>query len=200
MQTIQSFNEKSALDFYPGSPKIAEYFLRAQDKLRLFELHPSDFELLVSLFTHQGRQTKIDMQDGFNGIKSCLPPPTKRAITLIDPPYELKEDYVRVVDCLKDSLKRFATGSYLIWYPLLPRPEPLQMVEQLKLLSKDNWLDVTLSVKAPSQDGYGMFGSGMFVVNPPWTIPAQLADNLPTLSNLLGLDETAHFTLNSQIS
>jgi 23S rRNA (adenine2030-N6)-methyltransferase len=200
VQTIQSFNEKSALDFYPGSPKIAEYFLRAQDKLRLFELHPSDFELLASLFTHQGRQRKIDMQDGFNGIKSCLPPPTKRAITLIDPPYELKEDYVRVVDCLKDSLKRFATGSYLIWYPLLPRPEPLQMIEQLKLLSKDNWLDVTLNVKAPSQDGYGMFGSGMFVVNPPWTMPAQLADTLPTLANLLGLDETAHFTLNSQIS
>jgi 23S rRNA (adenine2030-N6)-methyltransferase len=199
VQTIQTFNKNSALTFYPGSPKIAEYHLRPQDKLRLFELHPSDYQLLTQAFSHQGRQTKIEMQDGFQGIKACLPPPTKRAITLIDPPYELKEDYVRVVDCIQDSLKRFATGTYIVWYPLLPRPEPLQMIEHLKQLSSDNWLDVTLSVKAPSQDGYGMFGSGIFVVNPPWKLPTQLAEAMPALKHLLALDEAAQFTLESKI-
>ena len=92
VKLIKSFNENNTLNFYSGSPKIAESFLRQDDKLRLFELHPSDCKLLLENFSHKGRQTKIEMQDGFAGISACLPPPTKRAVVLIDPPYELKDD------------------------------------------------------------------------------------------------------------
>ena len=202
VKIINSFNKNNSLEFYPGSPKVAEGFLRADDKLRLFELHPSDYKLLAENFSGQNlrlRQTKIDMQDGFAGIKACLPPPSKRALVLIDPPYELKDDYQRVVDCIKDSLKRFATGTYLIWYPLLQRPEPAQMIEKLSHLSQ-NWLHVSMSIHEPSGDGYGMHGSGMFIINPPFILPKILEEAMPVLTQLLSLDETADFQITSQIN
>ncbi len=197
---IQSFNNNTQLNFYPGSPKISEYFLRADDKLRLFELHPSDCKLLIENFSGKAKQTKIEMQDGFNGIKSCLPPPTKRAVVLIDPPYELKEDYMRVVDCIQDSLKRFATGTYLIWYPLLQRPEPEEMLIALKKIGVQDWLNVSLSVQNKSADGFGMHGSGMFIINPPWTMPKILQENMPILTKILANDEDAEFKLDYSIA
>ena len=202
VKIVKGFNKNNSLGFYPGSPKVAEGFLRADDKLRLFELHPSDYKLLAENFSGQNlrlRQTKIDMQDGFAGIKACLPPPSKRALVLIDPPYELKDDYQRVVDCIKDSLKRFATGTYLIWYPLLQRPEPAQMIEKLSHLSQ-NWLHVSMSIHEPSGDGYGMHGSGMFIINPPFILPKILEEAMPVLTQLLSLDETADFQITSQIN
>ncbi len=200
LDTIRQACPQTAQNLYPGSPFFARAFLRAQDKLRLFELHPADCKILLNNFADEGRQTKIEMQNGFEGIKACLPPPTKRAVVLIDPPYEVKEDYKHVVKCLQDSLKRFATGIYLVWYPLLQRLEPLQMVENLKKLNPDNWLDVTLSVHAPSAEGFGMYGSGMFIINPPWTLPKTLEETMPILRDLLALDDAANFTLSHKIS
>ena len=196
---IKKFNQNNVLNFYPGSPKIAESFLRQDDKLRLFELHPSDCKLLIENFSHKGRQTKIAMQDGFAGISVCLPPPTKRAVVLIDPPYELKDDYSRVVDCIKNNLRRFATGTYLVWYPLLQRPEPAEMVRELMALNTD-FLQVEMMVQAPSLDGYGMHGSGIFIVNPPYTLPKILAETMPILMQLLALDETADFLIKHKIA
>ena len=198
VELIKSFNTNS-LSLYPGSPKIAEHYLRADDKLRLFELHPSDCKILIENFKGQGRQTRIELLDGFAGIKACLPPPTKRAVVLIDPPYELKDDYQRVVDCVKDNLKRFATGTYMVWYPLLQRPEPAEMIRQLTQLNAD-WLQVDMTVQAPNIDGYGMHGSGMFIVNPPYSLPNILHETMPTFVNLLALDDTANFQLSKQIS
>jgi 23S rRNA (adenine2030-N6)-methyltransferase len=200
VKLIKSFNENNALDFYPGSPKIAESLLRGDDKLRLFELHPSDCKLLIENFSGKGKQTKIELQDGFAGIKACLPPPSKRAVILIDPPYELKNDYQKVVDCVKDSLNRFATGTYMIWYPLLQRDEPLDMGYALKATQANNWLDVSLSVATANADGFGMFGSGMFIINPPWTMPKMLEQTMPILRDLLALDSGASFTLQHNIS
>ena len=204
VKIIKKLNENKALMLYPGSPIIAKNLLRRSDKLRLFELHPSDYKLLLENFrgqnfSGQDRQTKIEMLDGFAGLKSCLPPPTKRAAVLIDPPYELKEDYQRVVDCIKDSLTRFATGTYIVWYPLLQRPEPLQMIEKLKMLHTD-WLNVTLSVQSPSDEGFGMFGSGLFVVNPPWTLPKILDETMPYITKMLAQDDSAEYTLESHLT
>ncbi len=199
-QLIQSINIGNKLNLYPGSPAIAEQLIRADDKMRLFELHPSDCKLLLENFSGQGRTVKIEMQDGFTSIKAILPPPTKRAAVLIDPPYEEKHDYQRVVTCIKESLQRFATGTYMVWYPLLQRNEPLDMVDKLKKLNFPNWLDVTLTVQRPSVEGFGMFGSGLFIINPPWTLPNILDDNLPTLVDLLGQDDGADYQLTNQIS
>ncbi|MBL8506705.1 MAG: 23S rRNA (adenine(2030)-N(6))-methyltransferase RlmJ [Methylobacillus glycogenes] len=182
---------------YPGSPCIASQFLNAADKLRLFELHPADAALLEQQFSAQKRQVSIQQKDGFEGIKACLPPPTKRGIVLIDPPYEVKDDYARVVDCIKDSLKRFATGTYLIWYPRLQRSEPQQMIDKLRSLNTD-YLHVTLDVQQPSADGFGMYGSGMWVINPPWTLRQSVEPHLSWLANTLAQDAGAQAACEGQ--
>lgn len=195
---IKRFNTNS-IQFYPGSPLVAHDYLRADDKMRLFELHPSDYKLLIANFRGQDKKVKIEMQDGFTGIKAFLPPPPRRAVVLIDPPYEDKQDYLHVVNMIKDSLSRFASGTYLIWYPLLQRPEPAKMIEDLISINDKNWLHVSMKIHAPSNIGYGMHGSGLFIINPPWTLPKLLDFTLPTLTKLLALDETANFELSSQI-
>lgn len=198
---VQSFNVAKGLNYYPGSPKIAQYFLRPNDQLRLFELHPNDFKTLQDNFsTKNAVKTTIEMQDGFKGLKACLPPSTKRGIIIIDPPYEEKQDYQRVVQAIQDSLNRFSTGTYLIWYPLLQRSEPAEMVDSLCQLNKNNWLNVTLEVKNPSIEGFGMFGSGIFIINPPWILPKTLEESLPHLKRLLGQDGTASTSLEFNIN
>lgn len=175
---------------YPGSPWLASHLINPVDKLRLFELHPADAALLEQQFAAQKRQIAIQQKDGFEGIKACLPPPTKRGIVLIDPPYEVKDDYSRVVNCIKDSLKRFATGTYLIWYPRLQRPEPQQMIDRLRSLDTD-YLHVTLDVQKPAADGFGMHGSGMWIINPPWTLRQSIEPHLDWLAKTLAQDATA---------
>ncbi|MES2502065.1 MAG: 23S rRNA (adenine(2030)-N(6))-methyltransferase RlmJ [Pseudomonadota bacterium] len=201
---IQQLNQNNRLALYPGSPKIADSLIRAADKIRLFELHPNDYALLLQNFSNEhgklDNAVKVSQQDGFAGLKACLPPPTKRAVVLIDPPYELKEDYQRVVDCIQDSLRRFATGTFMVWYPLLQRPEPTQMLADLAKLNLKNWLNIQLTVQAPSAKGFGMHGSGMFIVNPPYILPKLLNESMPILSNLLSLDDTANYTLTSHIT
>jgi 23S rRNA (adenine2030-N6)-methyltransferase len=196
---IQAYADGNAR-LYPGSPLIAQDLLRADDPMRLFELHPSDMQLLLDNFRGQGKQVKIEKTNGFTGIKACLPPPSRRAVVLIDPPYEDKQDYLYVVKCVEDSLSRFATGTYMIWYPLLQRPEPGEMIENLEALGVDNWLNVTLAIETPAADGYGMFGSGMYIVNPPWTLPDTLKTIMPELTQRLALDEQAHYTLDYEIA
>ena len=202
---IKTLNQPSSpktakLTMYPGSPICAQALMRPDDRMRLFELHPSDFDILRENFKGHQRTVKIDMSNGFAGIKAVLPPPPGRAVVLIDPPYEEKQDYQRVVEMIKDSLQRFATGTYIVWYPLLQRPEPTMMVNQLKQLNLKNWLNVSLNVESPSLEGFGMYGSGLFIVNPPWTLPETLAEVMPYLVDKLGVDAGASFELDSHIS
>lgn len=197
----QPSNPKTAkLNLYPGSPICAKALLRQDDKMRLFELHPSDFEILRENFRGEQHQVKIDMSNGFAGIKAILPPPTRRAVVLIDPPYEEKQDYNRVVEMLQESLQRFATGTYIIWYPLLQRAEPAQMIEKLKALELEDWMNVSLTVQSPAIDGFGMYGSGLFIVNPPWTLPKILETVMPYLAEKLGVDDGASFEIDSHIN
>ena len=202
---IKSLNQPSSpktakLNMYPGSPLCAQALLRADDRMRLFELHPSDFDILRENFKGHQRTVKIDMSNGFAGIKAILPPPPRRAVVLIDPPYEEKQDYQRVVEMIKDSLQRFATGTYIVWYPLLQRPEPNQMVEKLKQLDLKSWLNVSLTVQEPAIEGFGMYGSGLFIVNPPWTLPNILSEVMPYLTEKLAVDDGASFEIDSHIS
>ncbi|MFV1921769.1 MAG: 23S rRNA (adenine(2030)-N(6))-methyltransferase RlmJ [Methylotenera sp.] len=201
VQKIWLFNSNHSLNTYPGSPKIIESFLRPSDKLYLFELHPNEHELLLSNFkSSPSKQTKILLQDGFKGLIACLPPHTNRGITIIDPPYEDKNDYETVITAIKASLKRFATGCYIVWYPLLQNKLYVSMVKALCELNSANWLNVSLQVTQPPLDGYGMYGSGLFVINPPWTMPKILEESLPVLEMLLGQDESRASEITYQIS
>ncbi|WP_035052819.1 23S rRNA (adenine(2030)-N(6))-methyltransferase RlmJ [Andreprevotia chitinilytica] len=198
MDVVRSFNVDGQLRHYPGSPLVAQLCMRADDRLRLFELHPSDSELLLDNVEDFRKQVVVQVGDGFAGLKSVLPPAPRRALTLIDPPFEDKRDYRRVIDALEDSLRRFAPGTYAVWYPCLQRHESNELPEQLKHLPAKSWLRVELHVQTPSREGFGMHGSGMFILNPPYTLHDTLQGVLPYLVKHLGVDDGARFVLEQQ--
>lgn len=193
METFQSTHGESML--YPGSPVIAATLLRNADKLRLFELHPTDSVHLIDHFRSFGRECQIQVKDGFAGLMSLLPPPTRRAVILIDPSYEEKQDYRRVIEILKEALKRFATGTFMLWYPCLSRQESQKLPAQLQKILPENYLQAELHVQAAKANEVGMTGSGMFVINPPYTLKNELVAALPFLVDTLGQDQGAKFIL-----
>lgn len=200
LDQVRELNPNGQLKHYPGSPWFAWQMLRDADRLRLFELHSTEINVLSNNFRGAGRKVMLYDGDGFTGIKAILPPPPRRALVLIDPSFEDKQDYARTVQALQDGLQRFATGMYAIWYPQVQRRESAQLPTRLKQLGLTDWLHVTLTVKHPVEGGLGLHGSGMFIVNPPWTLKAQLQEAMPTLVRLLGQDDGAKFTLEGQTS
>ena len=197
LEFVKMLNPDGQLRHYPGSPWLASQMLREGDRLRLYEVHSTDVKLLQECFKGAGRQVTITAGDGFAGLKAILPPPTRRALVLIDPSYETRDDYVNVVKGLQEALKRFATGTYALWYPMLSKIESRKLPDKLKNLGAANWLHVTLEVSTPSKDGYGMNGSGMFIINPPWTLEKKLRETLPKLSEILAQDAGAKFSVQS---
>ncbi|MBA3595414.1 MAG: 23S rRNA (adenine(2030)-N(6))-methyltransferase RlmJ [Pseudomonadota bacterium] len=207
-QAFAETGDPAQLKIYPGSPFIAQKFLSGRDKLKLFELHPTDFKSLSGNIEQlgAGRQVSVTREDGFEVLKTFLPPPARRAMVLCDPSYEIKTDYARVVACMADAVKRFATGTYVVWYPIIPRPEAHDLPRKLKTLAVKagrSWLNATLTVKSSKlttdESGDvkrpGLPASGMFVINPPHTLKAELQAALPQMVARLGQDRNAGFTL-----
>ena len=195
---VKRINPDGQLRLYPGSPLVALALLRKQDRMRLFELHPTDSELLQENFAGNGTQVLVQAADGFGALKALLPPPPRRALVLIDPPYEDKQDYQRVVSALREGLKRFSGGVYAVWYPQLQRAEARQLPERLKQLPVKSWLHAALSVQAPSEGSFGMHGSGMFILNPPWLLHGVLQEVMPYLVEVLGQNGEGSFVLEFQ--
>ena len=196
------------LKIYPGSPFIEQQFLSGRDKLKLFELHPTDFKSLAGNIEQLGvgRQVAVAREDGFEALKTFLPPPARRAMVFCDPSYEMKTDYARVSACIADAVKRFATGTYVVWYPLIPRPEAHDLPRKLKTLAvkaSRGWLNATLTVKSSKLTTDtagevirpGLPASGMFIINPPHTLKTELQTALPQMVALLGQDRNAAFGL-----
>ena len=200
LEIVKMLNPDGKLRHYPGSPWIAKNCLRADDRLRLYEMHSTDSKFLQECFKDAGRQVNITIGDGFTGLKALLPPPPRRALVLIDPSYETREDYSNVVKGLQEALKRFPTGTYAVWYPMLSKQESRKLPDRLKNLGAKDWLHATLEVRAPARDGFGMHGSGMFIINPPWTLEKTLHQCLPRVTELLAQGEGAKYTLESQTS
>ena len=195
---VRQLNPDGQLKHYPGSPWLARQLLRDSDRLRVFEMHSTDIRLLQECFKGSGRAVTVSEGDGFAGLKALLPPPTRRALVLIDPSYETKSDYTSVIKGLQEALRRFPTGTYALWYPMLAKLESRQLPGRLRALGASNWLHATLEVKAPARDGFGMNGSGMFIINPPWTLEKKLHETLPRLTELLAQGEGAKYTLESE--
>jgi 23S rRNA (adenine2030-N6)-methyltransferase len=183
LDLIRQLNPQQTLDYYPGSPWLAAQLLRPYDQLRLFELHPSDVKHLDNNLAHDKR-VYINQQDGLKGLLSLLPPITRRAVTLIDPSYELKSDYADVITTLAKAHQRFATGTYLLWYPVIERQRVKQMVKALQQTGIPDILQIEFCPIADS-NGLGMTGSGMFVINPPWVLASQMQAALPWLKQTL---------------
>ncbi len=209
LQLIRNINPDGVLRHYPGSPFFAEKILRQQDRLRLFEWHPAENRALTFNFrsldkqkdlnseskNRRGKRTIIEKKDGFTALKGLLPPPSRRAVVLIDPSYENKSDYQSVISTLEDAIKRFANGVYLVWYPILNRMEAKRFPGQLKQLPVKDWLHITLTVRQPNPDGFGLYGSGMFLINPPWKLKTYLEELMPHLITYLGQDNQALYQI-----
>ena len=186
----QLYNNAQTLQHYPGSPWLAAQLLRPTDQMRLFELHPSDYQTLKQN-VEADRRIQISKEDGLAGLIGLLPPVTRRAVTLIDPSYELKEDYTHVINALNKAHKRFATGTYLLWYPVITRQRVKQMVRALQQTHIPDIIQIELCTSADNEQ-LGMTGSGLFVVNPPWQLTRQMQTALPWLAQHMA-DSSGHF-------
>jgi 23S rRNA (adenine2030-N6)-methyltransferase len=189
------------IEIYPGSPYLLWQSMRSQDKLRLMELHPSDFpDLKSNLESLQLRRQdiKVEETNGFLALKAYLPPPSRRGLILIDPSYEDKGDYHQVIQSLQDAFKRFATGVYLVWYPILSRLDAKDFPDRLKKLCFEHqlpWLQAELRIKEVTESG--LSASGMWVINPPWQLKESLEKDLPLLQEILEIDGAGHYQLQS---
>jgi 23S rRNA (adenine2030-N6)-methyltransferase len=181
VKLVRGFNPGGELVQYPGSPAIAAQILHSSHRLQLFELHPDDSNRLVR-WAACDRRVKVEQSDGFTALKALLPPLERRALVMIDPPYEVKADYATVLSALQLATRKFATGVYALWYPLLEREQVSTLVRKLEAMPVKSLL-VELPVHAPASEG--MFGSGMFIINPPWVLQQQLQSCLPYLHAIL---------------
>ncbi|WP_192456273.1 23S rRNA (adenine(2030)-N(6))-methyltransferase RlmJ [Musicola keenii] len=190
LQVVRSYNSGGQLRYYPGSPLIARQLLREQDTLNLTELHPTDFSLLRQEFARDDR-ARVVREDGYLQLKSRLPPAARRGVILIDPPYELKTDYQAVVDGIQEGYRRFATGVYALWYPVVLRQQIKRLLKALEETGIRRILQIELAV-LPDSDRHGMTASGMIVINPPWKLEAQMKSLLPWLHQVLVPEGTGH--------
>ncbi len=185
---VTEFNAGKGLIQYPGSPAIAQALMRPQDQLRLFELHPTDHKILAS-YLDEVPGAEVKLGDGYAALKSQLPPPTRRGVVLIDPPYEIKTDYVRTLAALREALERFADCVVIVWLPQLQLVEAAQLPQRLKAAAdsgaKKGWLMARLTVAQADARGFGMLGSSVFVANPPHTLFEALQPTLPFLAQTL---------------
>jgi 23S rRNA (adenine2030-N6)-methyltransferase len=191
---VRQFNPDGRLEQYPGSPAFAQMLLRAQDQLRMFELHPTDHRILAS-YIGAVKGAEVYDTDGFDGLKGQVPPSTRRALVLMDPSYEGHKDYSRVIVSLREALLRFAEGVYMVWYPQVSKLEAAQLPKKLEAIAPKGWLHARLTVQQPSSQGFGLSGSGVFIINPPFTLHDELLTILPYLTEVLGQYDGANYLL-----
>lgn len=182
------------LEQYPGSPAFARLLLRPQDQMRLFELHPTDSRILSSYMADE-KNAEVQQADGFDSLKGQVPPSSRRAVVLMDPSYEGHKDYGRVIASLREGLERFAEGVYVVWYPQVQKLEAAQLPKRLEALAPKGWLHARLTVQQPDSQGFGLAGSGMFILNPPYTLHDELLTVLPYLTEVLGQYDGANYLL-----
>jgi 23S rRNA (adenine2030-N6)-methyltransferase len=186
---LEQGDKTQQLNFYPGSPWFAQSLLREQDRLNLFELHPREFKTLSQNF-RRDKRIKTFNPDGFHACLSQLPPKEKRGYILIDPPYEVKEDYQRVVETLIQAHQKFSTGTYALWYPVVQRHKIVTLEKALIKSGIKNIQLFELGIEADSEKG--MMSSGMIVINPPWTLMVEMKNALPFLKATLA-PKAGHF-------
>lgn len=191
LDAVRAINADGRLVQYPGSPALLHGAMRPQDELRLFELHPTDHKILHAWLGDQPRVQVAD-RDGFESLRALLPPPTRRGLVLMDPSYEGDADYGRVVASLREALQRFPDAVVLVWYPIVQKVQARQLPRRLQGVAPKSWLDASLVVAPADDRGFGLMGSGMFVINPPWPLEDELRVLLPWLAPVLSqIDDPA---------
>ena len=183
LAAVREENSGRQLLCYPGSPRLVRRLARPQDRLQLSELHSSDYEQLRELFVAD-KQVILAKEDGLQNLNKKLPPIQRRALILIDPSYEVKSDYQRVVETLLGAYRRFATGIYALWYPVIQRQNTEKLMQSLKATGVTKQLRIEQCIEA-DRPMRGMTGSGMLFINPPWQLQKQADVLLPWLNQTI---------------
>jgi 23S rRNA (adenine2030-N6)-methyltransferase len=186
LDVIGALNERDKLRVYPGSPAIARAWLRRQDRLIACELEPRAAAAL-------GRNLRGDVRiktltiDGWTALSAYVPPKERRGAVLIDPPFEEAGDFHRLSHELAGAYRKWATGIYMLWYPIKDRGEPDALAKRLRRLAPGKTLRAELTITALS-DPSRLNGCGLILINPPWKLAGELAILMPVLANILGRD------------
>lgn len=190
LQIVRAFNDNK-LTVYPGSPTIASYLLREQDRLLLCELHPRDADILAEHF-QADRRVNVLHSDGYAQIKANMPPASRRGVIFVDPSYELKNEASHMAKAVWEGYKRFATGVFCIWYPVLRNRsilEPILREWKHKNISKLLQIELSVAETLPVQ----MIGSGLLIINPPWQLDSQMNSVLRWLLSCLACGDKANY-------
>lgn len=192
-QVIAALND-GGIKYYPGSPELAVRLMRSQDSIVLNELHPDDFAAAERRYAGD-RRVRLTALDAEVAIKAQLPPLERRGLILIDPPYEEKDEASRAVAMLAQGLRRFATGVFALWYPIKADRTEDQIARDVKALGNAGTLRVELRVREAFANG-GLAGSGVIIVNAPWTFDHDMRIIAPALAERLGLGKWGHAAVN----
>ncbi|WP_101758850.1 23S rRNA (adenine(2030)-N(6))-methyltransferase RlmJ [Oceanicoccus sp. KOV_DT_Chl] len=183
-ELVNGYNRGGTLKHYPGSPAFAQHFLRPQDRAWLYELHPEDYQSLRKNM-QSNRKIRVEHEDGLKGMMAVVPPKSRRGLVLIDPSYEVKTEYDQVFDAINKAHKKFATGIYVLWYPVVERRQIDVLEKKFKMSGIKNIQRFELGVTADTKER-GMTSSGLFVINPPWKLFDTMSAVLPVLAQQLG--------------
>ncbi|QIR15915.1 23S rRNA (adenine(2030)-N(6))-methyltransferase RlmJ [Shewanella aestuarii] len=182
---VKHFNQgEEDLAFYPGSPAFVDMNMRPKDRMVLHELHSTDFVSLDEQFAND-RQVKVINSDGLKGLIAAVPPLERRGVILIDPSYEIKTDYQDVAHAIIKAHKRFATGVFMLWYPVVDRAQTESMLKILATSGIKNQLRVEQAIK-PDSNEFGMTAAGLWIINPPWQLDVAAKEMLDYLERRLG--------------
>jgi 23S rRNA (adenine2030-N6)-methyltransferase len=191
---LAALNRGGGERYYPGSPEIILHGLRNSDRLIANELHPDDAETLEANYRADAR-VRVTRHDALAAIKAQLPFAERRGLVLIDPPYEVTDETQRVARQLREGVKRFATGTFVVWYPVTTDEFALRFIAEIKALEVPNMLQAELRVKIPHPQT-GLAGSGLVIINPPFVLEQQLLVLLPALAERLGVEGRGRSLLN----
>lgn len=189
LDAVRTLNPEGGVSLYPGSPKLARMLFRPQDRLSAMELHPEDARELHSVFDGDF-QVRVTELDGWLAMGAHLPPKEKRGLVLVDPPFEKEGEYERLVSSLQKAHRRFANGVYCLWYPMKKGAPIASFYKALKETGIPKILGCELTVQSDRETS-GLNGSGLIIVNPPYTLEAELRVLLPVLKATLAKDRFA---------
>jgi 23S rRNA (adenine2030-N6)-methyltransferase len=189
LDVVAALNPGGELRTYPGSPLVAQSLLRAQDRLIACELEPGSARALAATLRGDQRAKALRI-NGWTAAAAYVPPPERRGLVLIDPPFEEAADFTHLSNILAVAHRKWPTGTYLLWYPIKDREAPDALARRLRKLSVPNILRSELTIGPPRAEG-GLIGSGLVVVNPPFTLERDLCSLMPDLCRLLSPDAAA---------
>ena len=190
LDAVRALNGGDALARYPGSPWLARLLTRPQDRLVLCEKHPEDFAILRAKFLDESR-ARVTCADAYATVKAAVPPPERRGLVVLDPPFEETDEFIKLSRGLGQALKRWPTGTYVIWYPIKTRAPVERFLGDLLTLNPPETL-VAEVMLTDGSDPNRLNGCGLAIINPPWILHDQLTQALPWLAEVLGDGNGSH--------